>query len=631
MLGSYKTTLLNLTFLFLISFNISAQDCNKVKELYELKKYPKVIFHFDSKINYMINEVSDDVINSPCFEYYLLSLEKKSKFDKLCAISKALAVKSESKSFKRVLSDSALLAITSLYSSYNLSYYINSIDLSSVTSWILKQENLNKQSLINIFNYFKLNRYELTNFAQYSGFMTYSARLYIWKYGINDFISLEMFDILNSIYKQSPTGSFFPVEVKSQIELKKSIEKGEIAFDNFSRMKLKSGFNFAGVPMYSNYLSYENSYMQYWYRNVITIEKTNIEKLDMFFHYFTNNHYYYKAAIALNTKLNNSTLLKEDFKLFYNTLSKIPSDMFPEVNKVFLSTLNEYYELNKNSSSFQKFYLQYLLTTNQNSTGINQIEQLRSDFKNTINLDSFLMQFKIQKIFNQSELEMNPSIVFSMAIDQKLPFSLINQYLELTISNRNSKQSSSIFFCLYNKYPEYKDSIWWGFCDYLFPGSNFSETELNNFILIYKNLKKYDISSLAEYDLWNGKTHTEILNAIKANKISKSAGWQLIAEYGIYYYSESDTRNSTETKKSALKLMMSAANFLTKDGELQKHIGHCLFLLGRSSEAQAYYRRAQSLGANMTDVGVYGGTGTRTGPRGGKHNFKFNPGTVNSK
>ena len=33
----------------------------------------------------------------------------------------------------------------------------------------------------------------------------------------------------------------------------------------------------------------------------------------------------------------------------------------------------------------------------------------------------------------------------------------------------------------------------------------------------------------------------------------------------------------------------------------------------------------------MTDVGAYGGTGTRTGPRGGKYQFKISPGTVDSQ
>ena len=132
------------------------------------------------------------------------------------------------------------------------------------------------------------------------------------------------------------------------------------------------------------------------------------------------------------------------------------------------------------------------------------------------------------------------------------------------------------------------------------------------------------------YDLWNGKTHSEILSAIKTNKITKTAGWQLIAEYGIYYYSESETRNEEATKKTALDLMKQAAVYFTEDGELQKHIGHCLFLLGRSAEAQPYYKRAGALGANMTDVGAYGGTGIRTGPRGGKYMFKINPGTASS-
>ena len=168
-------------------------------------------------------------------------------------------------------------------------------------------------------------------------------------------------------------------------------------------------------------------------------------------------------------------------------------------------------------------------------------------------------------------------------------------------------------------------------CDHLFPGSSFNEAQLNEFLIVYKERKRTEMVEAVQYDLWSGKTHTQILDAIKTNKISKTPGWQLIAEYGIYYYSESESRNTAETKKLALNLMQQAAAYFKYDGELQKHIGHCLFLLGRSSEAQPYYKKAQQLGANMTDVGAYGGTGTRTGPRGGKYQFKVSPGTVDSQ
>jgi tetratricopeptide (TPR) repeat protein len=272
-----------------------------------------------------------------------------------------------------------------------------------------------------------------------------------------------------------------------------------------------------------------------------------------------------------------------------------------------------------------------LASIRQYKRGLDYIEILKNNYNHCQNWDSLQQVFKLLNIFDKKKFVENPPSVFITAINEQIPFFKVNAILMETLPRQNNEVASNIFFTLYTTFPQHRDSIWWGMCDHLFPGSSFTEIQLNEFLKVYKERKRTEMVEAVQYDLWSDKSHTQILDALKNNKISKTPGWQLIAEYGVYYYSESESRNTTETKKLALNLMQQASSYFKYDGELQKHIGHCLFLLGRSSEAQAYYKKAKQLGANMTDVGAYGGTATRTGPRGGKYQYKIKPGTVDSQ
>ena len=631
-----KTTIilyLSVLTVFFIAADSFAQDCNEVKAKYEKEKYYAITYLFDK--NVPVPLIDDRILNSPCINYYILALGKTKSYNNLYKTSDAIANKEVLKSSKKnaagnTYPDSVISSITSLYKPAAQVTIMGS-DMGNISSWLLTSNSLNKEILSELYNFYKLNRYELSVFGTHSTFLTSAARTYIWNYGLSDPQSLEMFDMLNSIYKQSASGKFFPAEVKTKEEYDEAI-KNELLFrTNYSTLNLGNKFNFVDVPLYANRLYSDKNVMLEWYKNAGKIEKMKVEKLDFYYRYFSNNHHYYQAAVAYTAKLSKGSPGNNDYASFFEVLSKMPSQMFPQANQTFQSTLDRYYEFNKNSCSFQRDYIGFLSNTEQFEKGITHINSIKSEFPTCMSWDSLLLEFRISKIFNSVDITNDPIKVFQTSIEEKIPFNRINKKLEFYTSLLKAKTLGQLFFSLYNKSSTYRDSIRWGFCDQLFPGSPFKETELNQFLAIYKNLKMTEMVDLVNYDLWYGKSHNEIMEAIKSKKISPRIGWQIIGEYGIYYYSESENRNSTETKNTALNMMKQAAVHFPQDGELQKHIGHCLFLLGRSAEAQPYYKRAQALGANMTDVGAYGGTGVRTGPRGGKHVFKISPGTVNSQ
>ncbi len=628
--------LIALCFLIMVGSAFSckcfSQNCEKIKEYYNAKKYYAITYEFDQ--NTPISIVETRIINSPCVNYYILALEKTKKYGNLYKVADAIATKENIKlSYKtsdnNQFPDSVIKAISSCYNT-SAQVAIGGSDMSKISSWLLNKTDLDKITLSDIYNYYKKNRYELSIFGQYSYILAKAAKTYISKYGINDPHALEMFDMLNSIYKQSASGDFIPTEVNSQEEYDIAVKKELINKNNYSILYFNTNFNFHNTEYYTNRLSYDKNIMTEWYRYSEKIDKIKTDKIDFYFKYFKNNHHYYKAAVLFDLKLNKTPIASDNYKNYYEVLSKIPSEMFPQANKTFQPTLDKLYELNSGNCEFQKDYMRFLSVTKQHEIGIDHIKKVGSKFGGCMNWDSLLLEFRISKIFNLVDISTDPLRVFCTSIDEKIPFSRINKNLKVIAPYINAKKLGTLFFTLNEKYPSFRDSIWWGFCDHLFPMSSFNEKELNQFLTIYKKLKMNNMVESINYDLWNGKTHSEILAAIKTNKITKTAGWQLIAEYGIYYYSESETRNEEATKKTALDLMKQAAVYFTDDGELQKHIGHCLFLLGRSAEAQPYYKRAGALGANMTDVGAYGGTGIRTGPRGGKYMFKINPGTASS-
>ena len=305
--------------------------------------------------------------------------------------------------------------------------------------------------------------------------------------------------------------------------------------------------------------------------------------------------------------------------------------MIPYTNRLFNHLLTNIYDTNKDNCFFQKRYIDFLNDTKQYTLGKTHVIKMSPKFKNCFNCDSLNLGFRILEIFNKKDFLKDPPSVFINAIDSNIPFFKINQILEQVMPYQDADISTNILFTLFNRYPQHRDSIWWGICDHLFPQSGLSDGTLINLKKIYIKIANTDGIQKIDYDLWYGKSSAQILDAIKNNKINKTSGWQLIADHAIYNYSESESRNSTQTKKSSLILMKQAAQFLKNDGELQKHIGHCLFLLGNSSEAQAYYKRAIILGANMTDVGALGGKGIKKGPGSGKSNFTILPGTINTK
>lgn len=617
---------------FVFSFNSFSQNCEKIKEYYTAKKYRAITYEFDR--NTPISIIETSIINSPCVNYYILALEKTKNYNNLYKVADAIATKeniklSNKKSENNQFPDSIINAISSCFKP-SAQVAIGGADLSKISSWFLNKIDLDKNTLSVIYNFYKTNRYELSIFGQHSYLLTKAAKIYISKYGINDPQALEMFDMLNSIYKQSASGDFIPTEVNSQEEYDVAVKKELINKNNYSILYFNTNFNFHNIEYYANRLSYDKNIMTEWYRNSEKIDKIKTDKLDFYFKYFKNNHHYYKAAFLFDLKLNKTPIVGDNYKSYFDVLSRIPAEMFPQANKTFQPTLDKIYELNAANCSFHKDYLGFLSVTKQHEIGIDHIKKVGSKFNGCMNWDSLLLEFRISKIFNSVDLSNDPIKVFCTSIDEKIPFSRTNKNLKAIAPYIHAKTLGALFFTLYEQYPTFRDSIRWGFCNHLFPMSSFNEKELNQFLTIYKKLKMNNMIESVNYDLWNGKTHTEILAAIKSNKITKTAGWQLIAEYGIYYYSESETRNAEATKKTALNLMNQAAAYFPEDGELQKHIGHCLFLLGRSAEAQPYYKRAGALGANMTDVGAYGGTGIRTGPRGGKYIFKVNPGTASS-
>jgi hypothetical protein len=611
--------------LIFVVMNSFSQDCEQIEGYYFKKKYYAITYLFDKHIPLSI--VDNSILNSPCINYYILALEKTKNYNNLFKVSDAIAKSSNRKNVQ--FPDSVNSAIISSYKYANQAG-INIYDLGNITRWILSKNELNKNILSELFHFYKKNRSDLNVYGSHSAFLTNAARIYIGNYGVNDQLSLEMFDMLNSVYKQSASGKFFPYEVTTKEEYDNAVKNGFIQAKEYSVLNLGSNFAFSDVPMYANRLQQDQKTMLEWFKIEEKIEKVKADKLDFYYQYFSKNHHYYKAALAYYYKFKKGPHVKEDYKAFYSVLSKIPSEMFPEANKIFQSTLDEFYESNKNSCAFQRDHISLLSDTKQFGKGIIHINQIKNEFGECLNWDSILLEFRISKIFNLVDVSQDPLKVFQTSIDEKIPFNRINDQLKFFVPNIKSKTLGELFFSLDKKYPEYQDSIWWGFCDHLFPMTSFNEKELNQFLLIYRKLKMREMVDLVYYALWYGKSHDEVLDAIKSKKISKNAGWQIIGEYGIYYYSESESRNSAETKKTSLNLMKQAAAYFPEDGELQKHIGHCLFLLGRSSEAQPYYKRAKALGANMTDVGALGGKGVRTGSRGGKYNFKISPGTVNS-
>jgi hypothetical protein len=626
MIKPLSTKFLLMFALIFVVMNSFSQDCEQVKSYYAKKKFQMITYLFDNNIP--LSLVDERILNSPCIDYYILALEKTKNYNNLFKVSDAIAKSSNRKNVQ--FPDSVNSAIISSYKYANQAG-INIYDLGNITRWILSKNELNKNILSELFHFYKKNRSDLNIYGSHSAFLTNAARIYIWNYGVNDQLSLEMFDMLNSVYKQSASGKFFPYEVSTKEEYDNAVKNGFIQAKDYSVLNLGSNFDFSDVPQYANRLQQDQKTMLEWFKIEEKIEKVKAEKLDFYYQYFSKNHHYYKAALAYYYKFKKEPHVKEDYKAFYSVLSKIPSEMFPEANKIFQSTLDEFYESNKNSCAFQRDYISLLTDTKQFGKGIIHINQIKNEFGECLNWDSILLEFRISKIFNLVDVSQDPLKVFQTSINEKIPFNRINDQLKFFVPNIKSKTLGELFFSLDKKYPEYQDSIWWGFCDHLFPMTSFNEKELNQFLLIYKKLKMREMVDQVYYALWYGKSHDEVLDAIRSKKISKNAGWQIIGEYGIYYYSESESRNSAETKKTSLNLLKQAAAYFPEDGELQKHIGHCLFLLGRSSEAQPYYKRANALGANMTDVGALGGKGVRTGSRGGKYNFKISPGTVNSQ
>ena len=608
-----------------VAMNSFSQDCDQIEGYYLKKKYYAITYLFDNNIP--LSLVDESILNSSCINYYILALEKTKNYNNLFKVSDAIAKSSNRKNVQ--FPDSVNSAIISSYKYANQAG-INIYDLGNITRWILSKNELNKNILSELFHFYKKNRSDLNIYGSHSAFLTNAARIYIWNYGVNDQLSLEMFDMLNSVYKQSASGKFFPYEVTTKEEYDNAVKNGFIQAKDYSVLNLGSNFDFSDVPMYANRLQQDQKTMLEWFEIEEKNKKVKVDKMDFFYHYFSKNHHYFKAAVAFDLKLRKEPLVKEDYKTYLSVLSKIPSEMFPEANKIFQSTLDNFYESNKKSCAFQSDYIAFLSDTKQYEKGIIHINQIKNEFSGCLNWDSILLEFRISKIFNLVDVSQEPLKVFQTSIEQKIPFNRINDQLKFFVPNIKSKTLGELFFSLDKKYPEYRDSIWWGFCDHLFPTTSFNENELNQFLFIYRKLKMREMVDLVYYSLWYGKSHHEVLDAIKSKKVSQNAGWQIIGEYGIYYYSESESRNSAETKKMSLNLMKQAAAYFPEDGELQKHIGHCLFLLGRSSEAQPYYKRAKALGANMTDVGALGGKGVRTGSRGGKYNFKISPGTVNS-
>jgi hypothetical protein len=597
----------------LFSINsIFSQDCETVIQLYKDQKYGKVNNLFYGKEN-------RSILKSPCFNYYFSSLDKKNQTNTIYSIAISIA---ESNAF--VLPDSTLNTISTCYEGMGYG------EMGRLTRWFLNQDNLTKQALARVYDFYKTKKYELVVFTEYSSFQLIAAKKYILFYGINDEKACEMFDFLNYTYKQSLTGSFFHYETDSPEEYKKAVEQEYINPKSLSTFDLSSKLSFA-IPHNTNWFTSEKNMLSNWTMNEKKLYQLDTTVLNNYFKFFNSNHFYYKAAIALSAKLLKCEKSKVNYMRFYAALAKIPYEMFPIVNKQFDELLNAYELANKQECVYHKDYLNLLATSRQYKRGMDYIQVQQTTFKQCQNWDSLQQSFKLLNIFDRKQFVENPPSVFINAINENIPFYKINVILKETLPRQNSEVASNIFFTLYKTYPQHRDSLWWGMCDHLFPGSSFAETEINQFLTIYKERKRTKMVETVQYDLWSGKTHTQILDAIKTNKLSKNPGWQLIAEYGIYYYSESESRNTTETKKKALNLMQQAAAYFKYDGELQKHIGHCLFLLGRSSEAQPYYKKAKQLGANMTDVGAYGGTGTRTGPRGGKYQFKISPGTVGSQ
>lgn len=601
----------------LFSINtIFSQDCETVVQLYKDQKYGKVNNLFYGKDN-------SSLLQSPCFNYYFSSLEKKNQTSTIFSIAQYLAGSNSSKQ-KYNLPDSTINVISSCYEGLGFG------DLGNVTRWFLEQNNLSKQSLARVFDFYKMKKYELTVFPEYSTFQANAAKKYIELYGIDDDKGFEMFDFLNYTYKQSMTGSFFHYETASLDEYEKGIENEYINPKSFSTFDLSVSFSFS-MPINTNWFTSEKNMLSSWSIHEKKLTQMDTTTLNNYYLFFNSNHYYYKAAIALNAKLLKCNKTKANYLKFYEALGKIPYEMFPGVNSHFEELLKAFEVANIQECVYHQDYLNLLAKTRQYKRGLNYIDVQKSKYEQCQKWDSLQQAFKLYNIFERKKFLENPPSVFITAINEQIPFYKINGILKETLPRQNSEVASNIFFTLYKTFPQYRDSLWWGMCDHIFPGSPYNETQLNEFLTIYKERKRTDMVEAVQYDLWSGKTHTQILEAIKTNKISKTPGWQLIAEYGIYYYSESESRNTTETKKMALNLMQQAAAYFKYDGELQKHIGHCLFLLGKSSEAQPYYKRAQQLGANMTDVGAYGGTGTRTGPRGGKYQFKISPGTVESQ
>lgn len=602
--------------------NISfGQDYDYIKNLYKNQKF--------GKINTICSNYDKSVIiNSPCINYYLLSLEKKNRHDIIIQLTEEIIKNTNPKKYQ--LPDSIINAVTTCYMPTSNYASVNT-DLSQMTRWFLGQQSSSPLTYSRIYEYYKLRRYKFNDFAIFSSFLAESAQKYILLKGVNDEIALDMMDILNNIFKQSASGRFLPYETKTKEKYTSAIKNGYIFSKPFTSFDIYKYFNFSDFPEYSSWISYEGEIMAKWYDNLSKIEKLDTNALNYYYTYFTNNYHFYKASVALNAKLIKTGSTEKNYIQFYEALTKIPYEMIPYTNQVFKNLLATIYDKNKDNCHFQNRYINFLNDTKQYTFGKTHVQKLYSSLKNCLNRDSLILEFRILEIFNKKEFHKNPPIVFSNAIDSNIQFFRINQILKQVMPSQNKDISSNVLFTLYKNYPHYKDSIWWGMCDHLFPKSGFSETKLKEFKAFYiKTGYLYGIENV-EYDLWNGKPYAEILEAIKNNKVSKTPGWQIIAEYGIYYYSESESRNSTETKKIALILMKQAAQYFRGDGDLQKHIGHCLFLLGNSAEAQAYYKRAISLGANMTDVGAYGGKGTKTGPRGGKSNFTILPGTIKSK
>ena len=609
-----------------------ASTCKDLEVLFSKNKFTETITLADAILK-------DNPSDMCSFNFLIKSLYSKKSYaeitDRIKPFYNNLTIEN-----RKVLNPEILATLCSFFN--EKTFLRNAVFLDQLAAYIMVDENTTKPILGNLFNYYNAIRFNRpyqsemevmeNQCKKYTLKMQQVAQLYINMEGLNDTASIAMYDFLN---RRIPNVAFdgrgsIP-KTEGQYMLEE--EQNEINYQKLKTTKQAASAKNLGTAFHE----FEEHFKEAnCYNTLINLDSENSQNYKLLIGAINdlispekNNQSNPKAYSGiLNNNKNQAEILIG--KIIKDAKVILPDDRSPLFINYFSQNLERGIRLFQGDYTLMRSYAELLIKGRQYENAQTFIKKNLIGNGQCKDCSSLLESCHVFLVFNHWSKK-DPTKLFDNAFQEKLSFEVINGMLEKVSEQQDVDTNILLFNHLIKSYWPIRDSIDWSYCADLVD-EKLNKEQLQLFLEAFKKLKAQSMVEFVEYKIYSNLDYQVVLNAIDQNKISLNVGYDIIAEFGYSYadynsddHSAGSDERRQKARKIGLKLMLKAATYKKDDGELFKAIGHCYFFLHQIDIAQVYYKKAASLGANMSDVGAMGGgKSMKTGSKGGKYYMNSN-------